>query len=161
MEREYSLTMIRVTVERIVRCTPAEFLALVMDAERYATVDDKLGRIDWVRREGDVTDFRFRSRLPGLPGPALTVVSRMRLTPGERVDVEYAPSPHNRLVRSLSTFAASFTGKAVDGGTRVTRTFEVGFRPPFGWLVEPVLRRTLPADIEREVQGAKELLEQH
>ena len=99
--------MARVTVERTVRCTPEEFLALVMDAERYAQIDDKLGRIDWVRRDGDITQFKFRSRLPGLPGPAPKVVSRMRLTPGERVDIEYAPPPHNRLVRRLSTFAAS------------------------------------------------------
>jgi hypothetical protein len=151
--------MIRVTVERTVRCRPEEFLALVMDPERYARVDDKLGRIDWVRREGDVTEFRFRSRLPGLPGPAPKVVSRMRLTPGERVDVAYAPPPHNRLVRRVSSFAASFVCTPVDGGTRVARTIAIGFPPLLRPLVEPILRRTLRPDVEREVQGAKDLLE--
>lgn len=151
--------MVRVTVEQTVRCTPDDFLALVMDAERYAQVDDKLGRIDWVRREDDVTEFGFRSRLPGLPGPALKVVSRMVLTPGERVDIAYAPLPQNRLVRRVSTFAASFVCAPVNGGTRVTRTIEFGFVPVIGWLVEPILRRTLRPDVEREVRGAKELLE--
>ncbi|MCP2166828.1 SRPBCC family protein [Goodfellowiella coeruleoviolacea] len=151
--------MTRVTVEQIVQCTPDEFLALVMDAERYALVDDKLGRIDWVRRSGDVTDFQFRSRLPGIPGPAPKVVSRMRLTPGVRVDVRYAPLPHNRFVRRVSTFAASFVCEPVAGGTRVVRTIEIGFAPVLRWLAEPLLRRALPADVEREVLGAKNLLE--
>ncbi|RBM17997.1 hypothetical protein DI005_20380 [Prauserella sp. PE36] len=151
--------MARVTVERTVRCTPEEFLALVMDAERYAQIDDKLGRIDWVRRDGDITQFKFRSRLPGLPGPAPKVVSRMRLTPGERVDIEYAPPPHNRLVRRLSTFAASFVCEPAEDGTKVTRSIEIGFPPALRWLTEPLLRRALRPDVEREIDGAKELLE--
>lgn len=151
--------MVRAMVERIVRCAPEEFLALVMDAERYAEVDDKLGRIDWVRREGDVTEFRFRSRLPGIPGPGPKIVSRMRLTPGERVDVEYAPLPQNRVPRRISTFAASFVCAPVAEGTRVIRTIEIGFVPVIGLLVEPILRRTLQPDVEREIKGAKELLE--
>ncbi|SFB06995.1 Polyketide cyclase / dehydrase and lipid transport [Amycolatopsis marina] len=141
------------------RCSPDEFLALVLNPRRYAEVDDKLGRIDWVRREGNVTEFKFRSRLPGLPGPMPKVVSRMRLTPGERVDVEYAPSPHNRLSRRLSTFAASFVCRPVSDGTRVTRTIEFGFLPIVGLPVELILRRTLRSDVEREIRGAKELLE--
>jgi hypothetical protein len=152
--------MATVTVERIVRCTPDQFLALVMDAERYATVDDKLGTIDWVRREGDVTEFRFRSRLPGVPGPGPKVVSRMTLTPGSRVDVAYAPLPQNRFTRRVSTFSASFVCTPVADGTLVTRTIDMRFIPPVGLLLEPLLRRTLPPDVEREIQGAKVLLEQ-
>jgi hypothetical protein len=151
--------MVRVVVERDVRCAPDDFLALVMDAERYAGVDAKLGRIDWVRRDGDVVDFRFRSRLPGVFGPGAKVVSRMRLTPGKRVDVEYAPLPQNRLVRRLSTFAASFVCEPIAGGTRVIRTIEMAFIPALRWYVEPILRRTLPPDVESEIDGAKELLE--
>ena len=151
--------MIRVRVEQTVRCSPDEFLALVLDPRRYAEVDDKLGPIDWVRREGEVTEFKFRSRLPGLPGPMPKVVSRMRLTPGERVDIEYAPLPHNRLTRRLSTFSASFVCTSAGDGTRVTRTIEFGFVPVVGLLVEPILRRTLRPDVEREIRGAKETLE--
>ncbi|MGI5353162.1 SRPBCC family protein [Streptomyces sp. CA-250714] len=152
--------MIRVTVEQTVRCTPEAFLALVMDPERYARVDAKLGRIDWVRHQENVTEFKFRSRLPGLPGPAPKVVSRMRLTPGEAVHVRYAPAPHNRLVRRVSTFAASFVCTSEDDDTtRVVRTIEMGFAPPLRHLAEPVLRRTLRPDMEREIRGAKALLE--
>lgn len=159
MEREYSLTMIRVTVEQTVRCTPDEFLALVMDAERYAQVDDKLGSIDWVRREGNVTQFKFRSRLPGVPGAMPKIVSRMTLTPGHRVDVEYAPVPENRMTQRISAFAASFVCTPAPEGTQVTRTIEFGFIPPLSWFIEPILRRTLPPDVEREIRGAKDLIE--
>ncbi|MBO8191933.1 SRPBCC family protein [Streptomyces oryzae] len=151
--------MIRVTVEQTVRCTPDAFLGLVMDPERYARVDAKLGHIDWVRREENVTEFKFRSRLPGLPGPAPKVVSRMELTPGEAVHVRYAPPPHNGLVRRVSSFAASFVCTPEGDVTRVVRTIEMGFPPGLRLLVEPVLRRTLRPDMEREVLGAKALME--
>lgn len=149
--------MVAVTVERTVHCEPEEFLALVMDPERYATVADKLGPVSGVRREGDVTEFR--SRLPGFPVPGPTVVSRMRLTPGERVDIGYAPLPRNRLVRRFSVLSASFVCTRVPEGTRVRRSVAFGFVPSVRWLVEPVLRRTLRADVDREIDAAKRLLE--
>jgi hypothetical protein len=151
--------MVRVVVERGVRCAPDDFLALVMDAERYAEVDAKLGRIDWVRRDGDVVDFQFRSRLPGVFGPGPRVVSRMRLIPGKRVDVQYAPPPRNRLVRRISTFAASFECEPTTDGTRVIRTIEMRFAPFLRWYLEPILDKTLRPDVEKEIDGAKELLE--
>jgi len=48
----------------------------------------------------------------------------------------------------------------VDGGIRVRRRIAFGFAAPLRWLVEPVLRRKLRADVEAEVRGAKRLLEQ-
>jgi Polyketide cyclase / dehydrase and lipid transport len=150
--------MVEETVEETVSCTPEAFLALVMDPRRYAEVDRKLGRIDWVRADGDVTEFRFRSVLPGL-GPGPKIVSRMTLTPGRRVDVRLPDRPENRLARRLSTFEASFECVPVDGGIRVRRRIAFGFAAPLRWLVEPVLRRKLPADVEAEVKGAKRLLE--
>ncbi|WP_216212447.1 SRPBCC family protein [Amycolatopsis aidingensis] len=152
--------MVHVTVEQTVQCTPEEFLALVLDAERYAEVDDKLGRIDWVRRRDNVTEFRFRSYLPGIPGPGPKVVSRMTLTPGERVDIEYAPPPHNRLVRGISRFRASFTCAPAPEGTKVTRTIEFTFKRPLNYLLDPLLKRTLKPDVEQEIQKAKQALEQ-
>lgn len=150
--------MVEVTVEETVSCSPDAFLALVMDPRRYAEIDRKLGRIDWVRREGDVTEFRFRSVLPGL-GPGPKIVSRMTLTPGVRVDVRLPDRPENRLARRFSTFEASFECVPVDGGIRVRRRIAFGFAAPLRWLAEPVLRRKLPADVEAEVRGAKRLLE--
>lgn len=151
--------MVQVVVEQVIRCEPEEFLEFVMDAEGYATVDDKIGPIDWVRRTGDVTEFKFRSVLPGIPGPAPKVVSQMRLTPGERVDVRYAPLPQNKVNHRLSRFMASFVAEPVDGGTKVTRTISIDFAPFIRWLLEPILRRTLPPDVEKEVRRAKAHLE--
>ncbi|PSK89608.1 carbon monoxide dehydrogenase subunit G [Murinocardiopsis flavida] len=151
--------MVEVTVAEVIRCTPEEFLAFVLDPEAYARVDDKIGAIDWVRREGDLTEFRFRPKLPGVPGPAPKLVSQMRLTPGERVDVRYAPLPQNRLNHRLSRFAASFAAAPADGGTRVTRTISIDFAPFARWLLEPILRRTLPADVAKEIHAAKAHLE--
>ncbi|MEV6447989.1 SRPBCC family protein [Amycolatopsis sp. NPDC051716] len=150
--------MVEVTVEEVVSCTPEAFLALVMDPRRYAEVDRKLGRIDWVRADGDVAEFRFRSVLPGL-GPGPKIVSRMTLTPGRRVDVRLPDRPENRLARRLSTFEASFECVPAGEGIRVRRRIAFGFVAPLRWLVEPVLRRRLPADVEAEVKGAKRLLE--
>ncbi|MFJ7214257.1 SRPBCC family protein [Amycolatopsis sp. NPDC098790] len=150
--------MVEVTVEEFVSCTPEAFLVLVMDPRRYAEVDRKLGRIDWVRAEGDVTEFRFRSALPGL-GPGPKVVSRMTLTPGERVDVWIPDRPENRLAKRLSTFEASFACVPLENGIRVTRRIAFGFAAPLRPLLEPLLRRKLPADVEAEIQGAKRLLE--
>ena len=151
--------MVEVTVEETVSCTPDDFLGLVMDPRRYAQVDRKLGPIDWVRRHGDVTEFRFRSALPGIPGPGPTIVSRMTLTPGERIDVRLPDRPENRLARRVSTFSASFSCVPVADGIRVTRTIAFGFKGPARWVVEPILRRTLPADVEEEIRGVKRLLE--
>jgi len=151
--------MLSVTVERTIRSTPEEVLAFVLDVHRYTEIDDKIGPIDWVRQDGDVTEFRFRSRLPGLPLAAPKVVSRMRLTPGEHIDIVLAPPPRNRFNHKVSTFSASFVCERVDGGTRLARTISLGFHPAIRWLVEPILRRTLPPDVEREAEGAKRHLE--
>lgn len=51
--------MVRVTAEQTIRCTPEEALEFVMDIERYAQVNDKIGPIDWARREGNLTEFKF------------------------------------------------------------------------------------------------------
>ncbi|MFB4270901.1 SRPBCC family protein [Nonomuraea sp. GTA35] len=152
--------MPEVIAEEIIRCTPEEFLRFVMDAERYAEIDDKIGPIDWVRHSGDLVEFKFRPILPGVPGPAPKLISQMRLTPGRRVDVQYAPLPHNRLNHRLSRFRASFEAENVgDGTTKVRRTISIDFAPFLRWLLEPVLRRRLAADVKKEIGGAKERLE--
>jgi Polyketide cyclase / dehydrase and lipid transport len=156
--RNYAVSMVEVTVEETVSCTAHAFLELVMDPRRYAEVDRKLGRIDWVQRDGDVTEFRFRSALPGL-GPGPKIVSRMTLTPGKCVEVRLPDRPENRLARRFSTFEASFACVPADGGIRVIRRIAFGFAAPLRWLAEPVLRRKLRADVEAEVRGAKRLLE--
>lgn len=152
MARVISLT----AFETIAR-SPDDVLAFVMDPERYALVDRKIRPVRWVRRDGDVCEFGFRPSLLGIPGP--TTVSRMRLTPGVRVDVSLAPAPANRLTRLLADLDASFVVTPVAGGTRLDRRLTFRFAPVARLLVEPALRRGLAEDVRTEVRRAKEHLE--
>jgi hypothetical protein len=56
-------------------------------------------------------------------------------------------------------FNASFVCEAVPEGTRVTRTMSAELHPTVRWLVEPILRRNLPENIETEVAQAKRYIE--
>jgi hypothetical protein len=135
-----------------------EYLAFVLDVERYRQVDDKLGPIDWVRSEGNVTEFRFRPKMPLMPWSP-KVVSRMTLTPGERIDIQYAPKPHNRLARAMSSFSAFFVVEPTSGGIRVTRSVTISL--PL--LLRPVERltlgRRLQASVERELALTPDVLD--
>jgi hypothetical protein len=69
-------------------------------------------RIDWVHRGADVTEFRFRSALPGLePGPK--IVSRVSASTCASPD-----RPENRLARRFSTFEACFACAEAAGRRR-------------------------------------------
>lgn len=142
-----------------IKCPADRVLEFVMDPRAYAAIDSKIGEIDWVRRDGDVTEFRFASKLPGMPGPSPKVVSRMSRTPGERVDVRLPPVPANRLANLVSEFSASWVCVSSGERTAVTRTVRCGFKGPLKWFAEPILRRTLRPDIEDEMRQAKAVLE--
>jgi hypothetical protein len=118
---------------RTIACTPDEFLGLVMDIEQYADVDDKIRPIYWSRRTGNLLEFQFRPKLPGLPIPAPKLVQRVELTPGSRIDVTNAPFPYNKIGNRMSTFTASFVCDPSDGATIVTRTVEMTFPAPIRW----------------------------
>lgn len=113
--------MVTVEMHQTIRCTPQQWLDFVLDVERYAEVDDKLGPITRIRRRGTLTEFRFIPRLPGLAVPPLPAVSQMRLTPGERVDVQLAPFPRNPASHVVLRFRASFTCRPVEDGIEVTQ----------------------------------------
>lgn len=130
--------------------TADEFLAFVIDVERYREVDDKLGPIDWVRTEGTVTEFRFRPKMPLMPWSP-KVVSRMTLIPGERIDIEYAPKPQNRMARALSTFSAFFACAPAEGGIHVTRSVTISLPAPLRPIERLTLHRRLQASVEREL----------
>lgn len=149
--------MAEAQVTETIRCTPDEMLEFVLDPHRYAQVDPNIGKIDWVHRDGDVVEFRFHTKAGGLPGPALT--SRMRLTPGERVDAAPPHIPENRPATWFMDIRASWACRPAQGGTSVTRTARVDFKRPVRWLTEPIFRRTLKRDIERELAAAKAYLE--
>ncbi|MEU7530716.1 SRPBCC family protein [Saccharothrix sp. NPDC042600] len=151
--------MIEVTERETIACEPRDWLEFVLDVERYAEVDDKIGPIRWSRRRGDVVEFKFRPRLPGVRLPEPCTTSRMRLVAGERIDVRLAPLPRNALNRCAGLFRARFSAVAVDGGAEVTRMISFRFNPLLRGLFEPTLRRTLPASVRRELALAKRILE--
>lgn len=147
--------MLSVQVIEAFDCAPDEVLEFVMDAEAYQAVDKKIRPVRWMRREGNVTEFEFTSRVGGVPAP---VVSRMTLTPGKRVDIELAPPPANRLTRLASEFDASFVCTPASRGTTVTRTLSFHFKPYLRWM-ERVLRRSMTDDVREEMRLAKAHLE--
>lgn len=151
--------MVQAQVTETIHCTPDELLEFVMDIERYAEIDDKIRPIEWARRDGDLTEFRFRPKLPGIPIPSPKWVQQIRLTPGVRVDITNAPPPHNKLVHPMLDFTASFVCAPMDLGTQVTRTVRIDFKPPMRWIGEALFRRRLQAGVEQEIQGAKRYLE--
>jgi hypothetical protein len=157
--RLYTPIMVEARAQKIMACTPDEFLEFAMDVERYAGVDDKLGPFDWVRREGNHVQFKFRPAMPGLPGPAPKMVAQGILTPGRRVDVSLVALPQNKLWHRLMEFSASFACEPVKNGTLVTRVMAAELNPMVRWLVEPILRRNLPGNIEAEVEQAKVYIE--
>jgi Polyketide cyclase / dehydrase and lipid transport len=152
--------MVLAQTVQTIRCSPDDVLEFVMDIERYAEVDAKIRPIFWARRDGDTMEFQFRPKLPGIPLPAPKVVQRVSLTPGKRIDITNAPSPHNKIANRVSRFQASFVCDSVDGGTQVTRTVEITFPAVVRWLLEPRLARRLPAAVEDEIAQAKDHLEQ-
>lgn len=140
-----------------IRATPEAVLDFVMDIERYAEIDEKIRPVLWTRREANFTEFAFRPKLGGLIAP--TLVSQERLTPGQRVDITLAPAPHNRLIRAITEYEASFECVPAVGGTEVRRSERYRLRWPFSWLVGPYLRRTMPVLVQRELALAKRALE--
>ena len=133
---------------------PEEILEFVMDLHSYRKVDAKLGKIKWVKRDGDVAYVKFRPKLRNLPSPFLAT-QRVTMTPGKRIDVENAPSWMNR----LAGFKGEFVCTRADSGTLVRRKICFTFAPPLKWLLEPYLRNWLASDLQVEVDATKKYLE--
>jgi Polyketide cyclase / dehydrase and lipid transport len=153
------LTMVKVEEKESIRCSPEKFLDFVMDVERYIDVDDKIERIVWVRREDNLTEFKFQPRMPGMRMPEPPAISQLRLTPGERIDIALAPWPQNKFNHRIARFRASFACEPAGDRTTVTRVVSFQFIPLVRWFFEPILRRNLPASVRRELRLAKEVLE--
>lgn len=151
--------MLTVKVEETIGCTCEEFLAFVMDIERYAEVDKKIHPVTWWTREGDVLEFACKPRLGGIPQPA--TVQTVRLTPGRRIDISLSPLPQNRMQHAMADFRASFECAEVAGGVHVTRTLQFTFSWATRWFLEPLLRRRLPREVREEIELAKRHLEKH
>ena len=151
--------MLEVVVEETMNCTADDFLEFVMDVHRYAEVDDKIGRIDWAKRDGDLVEFKFRPVLPGVPGPAPKMVMWVRKIPGKRIEMSLAPLPHNRLNHKLLSFDSVFEVEEVADGLLVRSISTFTISPAARWLMEPILRKNLLGNIEAEMERARVYLD--
>ncbi|AWS43919.1 SRPBCC family protein [Streptosporangium sp. 'caverna'] len=137
----------------LIRRPAKEILDFVMDLQRYREVDDKIGPIRWLQREGDTVTFRFRPRLLGLPGPSTT--QRVVRTGDERIDITPVPSWQDRILR----FKGTFTCADHPDGTVVTRRLDFDFSRPLAVALDSVVTRWLGGDVPRELAAVKARLE--
>lgn len=137
-----------------VAATPAQVLDLVCDLERYKLADTKIRKVLDTKADGDQIVVRFRSRLRGLPTPA--VRQRLVRTGDERLDITSVPSWADRLV----SFRGSLICEPTAAGTRVVHREEFHphglLRPAFERFLGPWLAR----DIDDEVARLGQLLDQ-
>jgi hypothetical protein len=138
--------------EAVVACTPDDALAFVLDLERYRQADYKIGPVRWVRPDATGAVVCFRAKMAGMPGPV--VQQRVDRT-GHRLDVHTVKPAW---MKYLVEFEGLFECTPVDGGTRIYHREALDFRPPFRWVLEPLLRRWLERDTPAEVNRMATLL---
>lgn len=131
-----------------------EIADFVLDLNRYQAVDAKLGRIYWVRRDGNEVTFRFQPKLLGLPGPP-TIQRVLLAEDGSKILIGGQPSWTDK----VAVFSAYFLFEEAEGGTWVTRHVEFRFAKPLAALLDRLFRKWLVRDVESELAGAKRVLE--
>jgi hypothetical protein len=132
---------------------PSDVFAFVLDLERYREADRKIGRVGPASREGNTGTVTFSGRIRGLPGPSGTypfIVQESRLRFG---------SPVRGTARWFLDFEGTFDCEVVPEGTIVTHREVFDFKPPWRWVVEPLLRSWLEADTAEEMVRFKDLVE--
>lgn len=141
--------------EVVIRATAEQVLALVMDVQRYAAVDAKIGAIHWVQRsaDGDRVTFRFTPRLG--PVPALLRSTQHITRRGEGLLITPEPSWTDRLARFQATVECAPHGHGVLVRRRLAFWLAAPLRPVLG----PALRRWLAKDVPAELEGARRVLE--
>ena len=135
-----------------VTAPPAQVLDLVCDLERYKLADTKIRKVLGTKIDGDRIVVRFRSRLRGLPTPA--VGQQIVRTGNERLDISSVPSWPSRLVR----FSGSVTCARTTAGTRVIHREEFHATALLRPLFDRFLGSWLSRDIEAEVSRLGQLL---
>ncbi len=105
------------------------------------------------RIDGDRIVVRFRSRLRGLPAPA--VEQQIVRSGDERLDITSVPSWHSRLVR----FSGSVSCERTTAGTRVVHREEFHATALLRPVFDRFLGSWLTRDIEAEVSRLGQLLD--
>lgn len=144
--------MIEGVGEVVVRATPDEAIGFVLDLERYRQADKKIGPVLWIRPDDAGALVRFRSRMVGLPGPAVT--QRIDRTQN-RLDVR---TVEPKWMTRLLDFEGVVEATPVEGGTLFFHREAFTFRGPARFLLEPILRRWLARDTAAEVERVGRML---
>ena len=133
---------------------PSEVFAFVLDLERYRQADHKIGRVGAMEWDGaNAGTVRFSGRIRGLPGPPGTfpfTLTDSRLRFG---------SPVAGPARWFLEFEGTFDCEVTPEGTVVTHREAFGFKRPWRWLAEPLLRRWLENDTADEMVRFQALLD--
>lgn len=137
-----------------VEATPAAVLDLVWDLSRYRLADHKIRRVLSVTPDGNDLVVRFRSRLRGLPTPA--VRQRVVRSGDERIDITSVRSWRDRIVG----FRGYITATATPDGTRVVHREEFHPHGPLRPIIEAFLGSWLVRDIEDEVRRLSRLVDE-
>lgn len=138
----------------VIRATPEECRAFVLDLDRYKQADRKLGTIKRVEFEGNRGEVTYTTRFRGLPGPPVT--HTIELDGEHDIDVRSKPDTFDG---RLSAFHGWFTFEDLgDGTTRVTHREELHLEGP-ARLLEGWLGSWLEQDTPDEVVRMKALLE--
>jgi ligand-binding SRPBCC domain-containing protein len=135
-----------------IRSDPSEVMEFVLDVNRYRKADHKIGRVRYVRREGNRGQVRHGGRFLGVPAPAATL--SFELTPFSHLDFRGVSMPW-----PLRGFHGSFTCRRTRGGAQVVHEECFIFGPVSGWMFQALFGRWLTNDTQAEVMRMKVLLE--
>jgi hypothetical protein len=131
----------------------SQVLDLICDLERYRAADTKIRKVLETTVDGNGTIVRFRSRLRGVPTPA--VRQRVVRTGDERVDITSVRGFQDRLV----SFKGSVVCTPTAAGTRVVHREEFHPHGPLRPIFERFLGAWLTRDITNEVDRLWQLLD--
>lgn len=133
----------------LIRASAREVLEFVPDVERYRRADRKIGRVHWVRRDGDHGQVKHNGRLLGLA----PIVLAMTLTPWTRLQFTFVSAPW-----PLAAFEGLFTCEETLEGTRVLHRERFALHP-LARVLDPLFSAWLAADTPQEGRRIKHLLE--
>jgi hypothetical protein len=136
----------------VIRCDPNQVLDFVLDVDRYRQADHKIGRLRYMRREGNIGQVRHGGRFLGIPAPAATL--SFELTPSSTLVFRGVSVPW-----PLRGFYGSFTCEPTPRGTQVTHEECFIFGPISGRVFRTLFGQWLAGDTQAEVLRMKHLLE--
>lgn len=138
-----------------IRASARACYEFVLDMDRYARADHKIGRVRSLQFDGRRGEVRYTGRLRGMPSPTMTHL--IEAEPHTSIVVRSKPgSWQDRMGPFLGTF--TFT-EGDDGTTEVEHVEQLSFRGPARPVMERLLGPWLAADTPAELERMRSLLE--